>query len=244
MNPLGLTRRRLIQLFMGVVGSLSLSDCVRGKEEALLTLYTFGDSILDCGHYNEWGINPGQLLVRNNDRLFPEFRGRDLSSQSPANLEHHAQNGATVAALSWQAQGLQVKEPGLALITIGGNDLLQGLLYDEGEGIKAFSKALDQFVRELPLRPVLLGNVYDPTFGKDEHNFLPIEAKVARQKLQQVNVVIQEVANHYGQLVDLYSHFLQGESSWLTAMIEPSLAGASEIRRAFLPYVLEASAAF
>jgi acyl-CoA thioesterase-1 len=28
-----------------------------------MTLYTFGDSILDCGRYNEHGIDPGQLIA-------------------------------------------------------------------------------------------------------------------------------------------------------------------------------------
>src|SRR5207248_1660995 len=48
---------------------------------ATTTLYTFGDSILDCGHYNAHGVTPGGLLVRNDDRLFPEFRGRDLATR-------------------------------------------------------------------------------------------------------------------------------------------------------------------
>ena len=65
----------------------------------MLTLYTFGDSILDCGGYNDYGVHPGQLLVRNDDRLFPEFRGQDLSSRGPARLVHRAQDGAAVAQL-------------------------------------------------------------------------------------------------------------------------------------------------
>ena len=28
-------------------------------------IYTFGDSILDCGHYNAYGVTPGGLLVDN-----------------------------------------------------------------------------------------------------------------------------------------------------------------------------------
>jgi len=39
----------------------------------VLSVYTFGDSILDCGHYNAFGINPGQQLVHNDDHLFSEF---------------------------------------------------------------------------------------------------------------------------------------------------------------------------
>jgi hypothetical protein len=53
-----------------------------------------------------------------------------------------------------------------------------------------------------------------------------------------MNSVIQGVANRYGQLVDLHGHFLRGDASWFTATIEPSLKGASEVRRAFLPYVM------
>lgn len=56
----------------------------------MLTLYTFGDSILDCGWHNDVGLNPGQLLVRNDDRRFPEFRGRDLTARGPICLVHRA----------------------------------------------------------------------------------------------------------------------------------------------------------
>src|SRR5215216_7107963 len=61
-----------------------------------LTLFTFGDSILDCRWYNDAGIDPGQLLVSNDDEHFPEFRGHDLSSRSPVRLEHRAVDGATI----------------------------------------------------------------------------------------------------------------------------------------------------
>src|SRR5438874_1535718 len=62
-------------------------------------LHTFGDSILDCGHYNEHGVDPGRLLLRNDDALFPEFKGQDLLSHGPARLEHRAVDGATVESL-------------------------------------------------------------------------------------------------------------------------------------------------
>src|SRR4051812_6106758 len=131
------------------------------------TLYTFGDSILDCGHYNPYGVSPGALLIRNDDRLFPEFRGRDLATRGPARLEPRAVDGATVADLPSQARGLRVEGPAIALVTVGGNDLLGGLVSDEGPGIAAFAAALGAFLAALPIRPVLVGNVYDPTFGDD-----------------------------------------------------------------------------
>jgi hypothetical protein len=204
----------------------------------MVTLYTFGDSILDCGRYNEFGVHPGQLLVQNDDRLFPEFQGQDLASHGSARLEHRAQDGATIEGLPSQAKGLRVEGKAIALITIGGNDLLQGLIQDTGTGITAFANALNGFVQQLPIRPVLLGNVYDPTFGDDQRNFVGVDPAIARKNLQRMNITIQEIANRYGQFVDLHAHFLKGDPSWFTATIEPSLRGASEVRRTFLPYVV------
>ena len=234
------TRRQFIQAIAGEAGILALLGCVR-QEQTMFTLYTFGDSILDCERYNEFGIHPGQLLVKNDDRLFPEFRGQDLQSRGSARLEHRAQDGATVRGLPSQVQGIQSQGQAIALITIGGNDLLSGLIRDSGEGIATFANSLNQFVQRLPIRPVLLGNVYDPTLGDDRRNFLGIDPAIARLNLQRINAAIEEIANRHGQLVDLHGHFLSGDPSWFTATIEPSLRGASEVRRAFLPYVLSES---
>ena len=130
----------------------------------MFTVYTFGDSILDCGHYNDRGVTPAQLLARNDDRLFPEFRGQDLTKRfGSVRLEHRAVDGSMVDDLPQQARRLNVPEleTHAALLTIGGNDLLAGLL------------------------------------------------------------------------ADLHAHFLRGRPDWLTRTIEPSLIGASEIRRCF-----------
>lgn len=236
MTTFRLTRRQFIQA-VGGASVLTLLGCNR-REQTMLTLYTFGDSILDCGRYNEFGVHPGQLLVQNDDYLFPEFQGQDLASHGQARLEHRARDGATVDGLPSQAHRLQIERQAIALITIGGNDLLRGLIWDTGAGIAAFANALDTFVQQLPIRPVLLGNVYDPTFGDDLRNFSGVDPALARKNLQRINMAIQQIASRYGQFVDLHAHFLKGETSWFTATIEPSLRGASEVRRAFLPYVV------
>jgi len=202
-----------------------------------LTVHTFGDSVLDCGHYNPYGVHPGRLMVHNNDRLFPEFRGQDLQSRGPAVLVHRAVDGATVAGLPAQARGLQPPANAMALLTVGGNDLIRGLAADGGRGVRAFEAALDAFLKALPIRPVLLGTVYDPTFGDDARNFLGVPARLARANHRRVNDVIAALAQRYGRLVDLHAHFLRGDASWFTRTIEPSLTGASEIRRAFLAAV-------
>ncbi|HYO48353.1 MAG TPA: SGNH/GDSL hydrolase family protein, partial [Chloroflexia bacterium] len=232
--------------FIGLAGLAALGAVAAGvgvlsrqrEETGLITLYTFGDSILDCADYNERGVHPGQLLVRNDDGLFPDFRGQDLSSRGLARLEHRAVDGATVTGLPAQARDLRVEGRSIAIITVGGNDLLQDLVDDEGPGVATFAQALDSFVRSLPMRPVFLGNVYDPSFGDDTNNFLGVDPKLARKNHGRVNAAIAEIAIRYGAMVDLHQHFLKGDPSWFTYTIEPSLIGASEVRRAFLPSVL------
>ena len=222
-----------IPMLMLATPLLAMRSTARGQDD--FVLYTFGDSILDCGRYNRPGVHPGQLLVRNDDALFPAFRGRDLQSRGPARLVHCARDGATVKSLPSQARGVKPLKHAAALVTIGGNDLLQGLAADKGPGLRAFTASLDQFLAGLAVRPVLLGNVYDPTFGDDSRNFLGVDAITARANHRRVNEVIDSLARRYGELIDLHAHFLQGNPSWLTRTIEPSLRGASEVRRAFLP---------
>jgi len=239
-----LSRRRLLALAGAgsLAAGLAAAGGYLGRQRAMepATLYTFGDSILDCGHYNPHGVHPGQLLVRNHDGLFPAFRGRDLAAHRDARLEHRAVDGATVDGLARQGRGIQPAGPAVALLTIGGNDLIRGLAADDGPGLRAFAERLEAFLRALPLRPVLIGTVYDPTFGDDRRNFLGVAPALARANHQRVNAVLADAAARYGALVDLHAHFLTGDPSWFTHTIEPSLAGASEVRRAFLAPAFQA----
>jgi acyl-CoA thioesterase-1 len=234
-RPFVEARRHVVRL-LPLSLPLALSALAGGarSRSRMLTVYTFGDSILDCGHYNPHGVHPGQLLIHNDDRLFPEFIGRDLASRGPARLVHRAVDGATVAGLPAQMRGLQPAGESLALLTVGGNDLLRGLAADTGPGLRDFEKALESFLVRLPVRPVLVGSVYDPTFGKDENNFLAVEPRVARANLRRMNEVLAAMGARFGRAVNIHAHFLTGDPSWFTRTIEPSLTGASEIRRAFL----------
>ena len=78
------------------------------------------------------------------------------------------------------------------------------------------------------------------TFGDDSRNFLAVPAGIARANHRRVNEVIARLAERHGRLVDLHAHFLRGEPPWFTRTIEPGLAGASEVRRAFLDAVCPA----
>jgi acyl-CoA thioesterase-1 len=127
----------------------------------------------------------------------------------------------------------------VALVTVGGNDLLGGLVADRGPGlgIAAFAWTLEMFLEALPVRPVLLGNVYDPTFGDDARNFLGVDPALARASHRRLNESLADLAAWFGALVDLHAHSLTGDPSWFTRTIEPSLRGAAEVRRALWPHV-------
>ena len=205
----------------------------------MLTLVTFGDSILDSGAYNAHGLTPGELLVQERRHALPRDSGAVTSRPpGPTRLEHRAVDGARVTDLARQCQGLAVDAPAIALVTIGGNDLLGGLARDPGPGIDAFARTLEDFLALMPIRPVLLGNVYDPTFGDDARNFLGIDPSLARANHRRVNDAIARAAARHGRLVDLHAHFLTGDPSWFTMTIEPSLRGTSEVRRCFLEAVV------
>src|SRR4051794_25254390 len=91
-SPGRISRRAVLIRAAAMATSIATLACQR---RSAMLLVTFGDSILDCARYNEHGVTPGQLLVQNDDRLFPEFHGRDLQSRGPASLEHRARDGAT-----------------------------------------------------------------------------------------------------------------------------------------------------
>lgn len=203
------------------------------------TLWTFGDSILDSGRYNSYGLHAAALVLRNADDLFPEFRGRDLATRVEGwRLAHRAVDGATVATLPRQVAGARPAPGDVALVTVGGNDLLNGLVEDEADGIERFGDALDRFLADLAPARVLLGNVYDPTFGDDRRNFLQVDPPLARRNLARMNDTLARLARAHGALIDVHGHFLRGEPTWFTGVIEPSMKGTSEVRRVFLAPLL------
>jgi lysophospholipase L1-like esterase len=207
------------------------------KGVGMSAIYTFGDSILDCGRYNQLGVTPAKLLACNDDELFPEFRGRDLCTRSgeSVTLIERAVDGSKVDDLPRQLARTLLPDDAVTLLTVGGNDLLQGLMVGDDRAFASFQRAVRRTVRRLKHTRLFVGNVYDPSFGDDARNFVGVDPTIARRSHGRVNrILAAEAACAGATLVDLHAHFLNGDSSWFTSVIEPSLVGASEIRRAML----------
>ena len=80
------------------------------------------------GKANSDRLGAASLLVQNDDRLWPEFRGRDLKSRFPdIKPTDLTADGATTETLLRQVDRIpRSDEPALVTITAGGNDLLGG----------------------------------------------------------------------------------------------------------------------
>lgn len=215
-----------------------------------LVLHTFGDSVLDCGMYNAARITPAALILRNNNVALPLMKGQDLATMrwgTRVFLDHRATDGATADDLLAQTVDLDV-DPDvehIALVSIGGNDLLthmnplRGLDFDAALAI--FDQQVEQFLAQVDM-PTYLLNVYDPSFGDDTNNILgvpdyllaAIAPEYRKRHVAVNNNLLLQAARSDATLIDMHKHFLAGESTWYTNVIEPSVQGASEIRRLFL----------
>lgn len=218
-----------------------------------VVIHTFGDSVLDCGRYNPAHVTPAGLLVRNNNVMFPEWRGKDLATLNGgwAFVDHRATDGATADDLSGQLTSLDMGPDGfethIGVLSIGGNDLLTYLnpvveakskdTYTEL--VAQFHNNISSFLRTVSrFMPMLVLNVYDPSFGDNTSNFLGLPEEVItliapefRRRHGDVNALISANLPTNAQLVDMHAHFLTGDPSWYAHRIEPSEVGASEVRR-------------
>ena len=143
------------------------------------------------------GVGAASLFFRNDDELWPEYRGRDLTTASPNATFRDAHDGShpddpqgdnltadaatTTELVEGVAELLASEEQTVVTITIGGNDLLQAAgvrgqslsaaIADPSAAVAAnVERALDSLFRLRPNTHLLLGTVYDPTDGT---NLLP-----------------------------------------------------------------------
>ncbi|HYC89639.1 MAG TPA: SGNH/GDSL hydrolase family protein [Thermoanaerobaculia bacterium] len=218
---------------------------------ALFALYiALGDSIsIDvypahdaelryAGKYSTDKLGAASLLCRNDDKLWPEFKGRDLQGMRCLDL---TADGATTVSLLRQVEQIKPSdEATLVTITAGGNDLL-GVIGSTASPVPEIAGRLKAAVlRVLELRPnatVIVGTVYDPSNGTKRLPGYARELKREAEWLDEYNDFVRTLvkSDKRLRLADIHRHFL-GHPDWFLpeSIIEPSARGASEVRRLWL----------
>jgi lysophospholipase L1-like esterase len=205
-------------------------------------------------------LGAASLFYRNDDKLWPEFRGRDLRS-AHAGIEYDdlTADGATTRSLQSQVERIRRgDERTVVTITAGGNDLLgeigyRGSSQDAGGGSPVpaiFGRLRDSVARVLELRPnsiVIVGTVYDPSDGTNRLPGYPATLDREAGWLRDYNESIRKLvaSDPRLRLADIHGHFLghgltvrESERWYLQeSIIEPNARGASEVRRLFLDAV-------
>lgn len=202
------------------------------------------------------GLGAAALLLANNDDLWPEFKGRDLSTLRPdLGFLDLASDGAMIPDVDWQLRQLRGEKPVIMTLTIGGNDLLEALFAARDE--RKLSSAVDRICssyeqllvrirKEAPAAVLVLTTVYDPTDGTGR---MPgIDGVLPVHYLHSFNdgVRSRAAATSNARLADVHQHFLgHGVTAsadtrwyWSESIIEPSMTGASEIRRMWLEAIM------
>lgn len=187
------------------------------------------------------------LLVRNDDRLWPEFKGRDLRTIlggiDPQDL---TADGATTESLLRQVEHISKSDaPTLVTITAGGNDLLGSIGGRSNPAAAIEARLRTAIARALERRPnatILVGTVYDPSDGTNilHGQRLDREAPWLADYNDRIRRLPQ--TDPRIRLADIHRHFLghglevSEDERWYLreSIIEPSARGASEVRRVWL----------
>src|SRR5581483_10723 len=163
------------------------------------TFVVVGDSISDQGSGSMLDKQQPfyrELLVKNDDTLYPDWKGKDFTTCWGAPNVVKASKGGAIATegtstgasvLFEQVKGLPMTLPGPVLVvgTIGGNDVQRALPdvllgNDTSAQLAAFKKGLDDAFGELTKTDrfgagvkvdVLMTNIYDPSGGDGNFTF-------------------------------------------------------------------------
>ncbi|HEX7153776.1 MAG TPA: SGNH/GDSL hydrolase family protein [Thermoanaerobaculia bacterium] len=195
-------------------------------------------------------LGAASLLYKNDDRLWPEFKGRDLRSLYHGIVfDNYTSDGATTETLLRQVERVSASDqPTLVTVTIGGNDLL-GVLGSRGANpVPAIAgrmrTAVTRVLEQRPRATILLSTVYDPSDGT--HRLPGVGGGLEREAewLKQYQDELRGFAStdQRLRLADIHQHFLghgltaAERDRWYLqeSIIEPNARGASEVRRVWL----------
>lgn len=190
------------------------------------------------------------LFHENDDKMWPDFRGRDLRSLfSGIELDDLTADGATTQSLLRQVERIATSnDPAIVTITAGGNDLLGAIGYRGDDAVSEIAARLrsgvERIREKLPNAFVLIGTVYDPSDGTKRLPGYQRALEREAQWLDEYNDFIRTLAKSDERLTvaDIHQHFMghgltaAEEERWYLreSIIEPSARGASEVRRVWL----------
>ena len=194
------------------------------RESGRQCYVALGDSMLIDYYAGGPGWGAASLLYKNLDDVYPDWKGKDLSTLYPGIKFHNlTSDGATTnTVLNWQLPRVPTGEnqPTIVVMTVGGNDLLHHYGVPEERGVELSYEMKRNLLKIIscfqdPERfpkptKIYIGNIYDPSDGmgnleKEGYSPWPDGLKV----LDHWNRRIQEVAEEKGlTLVDIHRHFL------------------------------------
>ncbi len=182
-----------------------------------------------------------------------EVEGGGAASQLAHLLQAEAfvdltRDGRTTQGLLTDLDRDDLPRPDCMTVTIGGNDLLAGYFRRtagdrnsvDGTTLVRLFENLEAIGDQLARMrcPVVLNTIYDPTDGDDAHAAEIDLPPSARLGLTATNAAIRRIAAERGFLLcDLealfFGHGCWSDDPWIVMHIEPNLAGATAIARAW-----------
>lgn len=216
-----------------------------------IDIYPFHDAQRrHAGRFSTDRLGAASLLCRNDDKGWPEFKGRDLHTLMPsARCRDLTADGATTHSLLRQVEQIhRGDEPTLVTITAGGNDLL-GSIGSPGpspvpEMLERLKTAVARIFELRPNATILVGTVYDPSDGTNRLPGYTRELKREAEWLAAFNDALRDFVKSDPRLrlADIHRHFIghgmtvPERDRWYLeeSIIEPNARGASEVRRLWL----------
>jgi lysophospholipase L1-like esterase len=213
-----------------------------------------GDSIsIDDYPLRETGVDhlgAASLFHRNDDKRWPEFKGRDLVTRFPGiTFQNLTADGATSDdVLRYQLAHVKAsRDETIVTITAGGNDMLMNLRAGGRAPAKLVDGMIDRIRRIvttvaklLPNALLLVGTVYDPSDGTNVLYGERLDREA--EWLRRYNEAVRALAADRVLIADIHQHFLghgltvpeKDRWYWSGLIFEPNARGASEVRRLWL----------
>ncbi|MBX9940647.1 MAG: hypothetical protein K2Y32_15415 [Candidatus Obscuribacterales bacterium] len=212
------------------LGALDFDLYIALGDSMSIDLYPATDAKNIDGCHND-NLGAASLFLVNDDSLFPEFKGKDLSTlNNRLSFRNLAFDGATTNDLLPELEDLRQfsEKRCLLTLTIGGNDLLACLRLKAVYGsvpvseVESIFDRLVQIVRTLetilPQSHIIINSIYDPTDGTGkftESNLF--DGQLPVELLVYLNYLIEKFASSYVEnkaggfslsFCNIYKHFL------------------------------------